>query len=62
MCCAGGRVTYVYRPVLLPNCTGLPSNSCSMAGAAGKLQLPGWGVELAVKNMEYSAMDDAKVC
>ena len=24
-------------------------------------QLPGFGVELAIKNMEYSAMDDTKV-
>ena len=59
--CAGGKVTYAYRPALLPNCTSLPEGSCSLAGAGDRLQLPGWGVELAVKNMEYSALDDAKV-
>ena len=30
-------------------------------GTGEPLQLPGFGVELAIKNMEYSAMDDSKV-
>ena len=30
-------------------------------GTGELLQLPGFGVELAIKNMEYSAMDDSKV-
>ena len=51
----------MYRPVLLPTCGSFPGSACSLAGSGGRLQLPGYGVELAVKNMEYSAMDDAQV-
>ena len=58
---AEGRLQYVYRPVLLPTCGSFPGSGCSLAGSGGRLQLPGYGVELAVKNMEYSAMDDAQV-
>ena len=35
--------------------------TCLELGTAEALQLPGFGVELAIKNMEYSAMDDTKV-
>ncbi len=35
--------------------------TCLELGTSEALQLPGFGVELAIKNMEYSAMDDSKV-
>ena len=35
--------------------------TCLELGTAEALQLPGFGVELAIKNMEYSAVDDTKV-
>ena len=50
---------YVYRPVLLHGCGG--EDACLDLGTGEALQLPGFGVELALKNMEYSALDDSKV-
>lgn len=50
---------YVYRPVLAEGC--LAGESCVGLGSGGGLPLPGFGVELAIKNMEYSALDDSKV-
>lgn len=55
----GDRVVYVYRPVLLEGC-GV-GQACVALGSGGPVQLPGFGVELAIKNMEYSALDDSKV-
>ena len=46
---ARGAATYVYRPLVAAG-----------AGAAPQ-SLQGYGVQLAIKNMEYKAMDDAKV-
>ena len=46
---ARGAATYVYRPLVAAD-----------AGAAPQ-SLQGYGVQLAIKNMEYKAMDDAKV-
>lgn len=37
------------------------ADSCTFHGTGGSLQLPGFGVEMAIKNMEYSALDDSKV-
>ena len=38
------------------------AHPCALLGAnRGRLQLPGFGVEMAIKNMEYSALDDSKV-
>ena len=34
---------------------------CSSVGSSSALNLGGYGVELALKNMEYKAMDDNKV-
>ncbi len=50
---------YVYRPVLLEGCAS--GGTCLELGTGVPLQLPGFGVELAIKNMEYSALDDSKV-
>ncbi|KAL3679974.1 hypothetical protein R1sor_022930 [Riccia sorocarpa] len=55
-----GRVKYIYRPVLPDGC-GSRVESCSRAGALDTLYLGGYGVELALKNMEYKAIDDSEV-
>ena len=36
-------------------------DSCAELGFGPHVTLPGFGVEMAVKNMEYSALDDRKV-
>ncbi len=58
-CSGAGKLVYVYRPVLAEGC--LAGESCVGLGSLGSLPLPGFGVELAIKNMEYSALDDSKV-
>ena len=55
-----GSLAYVYRPALLSGCHSV-EGTCLELGTSEVLQLPGFGVELAIKNMEYSAMDDSKV-
>ena len=51
-------VRYVLRPVLLTaGCAG----ACGDVGGGERLALAGYGVGLALKNMEYVAIDDAKV-
>ncbi|XVF67689.1 hypothetical protein PTKIN_Ptkin10aG0141700 [Pterospermum kingtungense] len=55
-----GKVKYVVRPVLPSGCeagVGL----CGAVGARDSLNLGGYGVELALKNMEYKAMDDSAI-
>eukprot|EP00854_Cymbomonas_tetramitiformis_P021362 gene21362-25675_t len=51
-------IQYVLRPVLFPGCG---AGTCAALGTGGALQIPGYGVELAIKNMEYKAQDDQKV-
>ena len=42
---------------------GPGTDPCLAAGTDGSLVLPGYGVELAIKNMEYNARDDTQqVC
>ena len=60
VCTGEGKLAYVYRPALLSSCRSV-EGTCLELGTAEALQLPGFGVELAIKNMEYSAMDDSKV-
>ena len=57
------RLRYVFRPVLLPGCLSETEemDQCADLGSGPYLTLPGFGVEMAVKNMEYSALDDRKV-
>ncbi|KAK9839732.1 hypothetical protein WJX84_005510 [Apatococcus fuscideae] len=56
---------YAYRPVLLEGCVGEGSDvtpdSCEVLGVSQQLQIGGYGVELAIKNMEYSALDDSQI-
>ncbi|KAE8669400.1 UDP-glucose:glycoprotein glucosyltransferase [Hibiscus syriacus] len=55
-----GKVKYVVRPVLPYGCEG-KVGPCGAVGAMDSLNLGGYGVELALKNMEYKAMDDSTV-
>ncbi|GER26746.1 UDP-glucose:glycoprotein glucosyltransferase [Striga asiatica] len=55
-----GKVKYVIRSVLLAGCEPKGA-SCGAMGSGEPLNLGGYGVELALKNMEYKAMDDSTV-
>ncbi|OVA04288.1 Glycosyl transferase [Macleaya cordata] len=55
-----GRVKYVVRPVLPSGCEAT-TGSCGAVGTRDALNLGGYGVELALKNMEYKAMDDSAI-
>ncbi|KAK9110137.1 hypothetical protein Sjap_018197 [Stephania japonica] len=55
-----GRVKYVVRPVLPFGCERA-SEPCGILGAGDPINLGGYGVELALKNMEYKAMDDSAI-
>lgn len=55
-----GKVRYVIRPVLPSGCEA-KSGYCGALGTKSSLNLGGYGVELALKNMEYKAMDDSTV-
>ncbi|ONK57353.1 uncharacterized protein A4U43_C10F19220 [Asparagus officinalis] len=55
-----GKVRYVVRPVLPIGCP-VAASSCSVVGTSGAVNLGGYGVELALKNMEYKAMDDSAI-
>eukprot|EP00873_Tetraselmis_striata_P021635 jgi/Tetstr1/441899/TSEL_030108.t1 len=51
---------YVFRPILVHGCT-MEGVDCLHLGTGEQLPLPGYGAELAIKNMEYKAMDDASL-
>ncbi|KAL9229315.1 hypothetical protein vseg_004797 [Gypsophila vaccaria] len=55
-----GKVRYVVRPVLPGGCE-TKASSCSALGTNDPVNLGGYGVELAMKNMEYKAMDDSLI-
>ncbi|XP_059648175.1 UDP-glucose:glycoprotein glucosyltransferase isoform X2 [Cornus florida] len=55
-----GKVKYVVRPVLPSGCES-KSGHCGAVGTRDPLNLGGYGVELALKNMEYKAMDDSAI-
>lgn len=55
-----GKVKYVLRPVLPFGCES-KSGHCGSIGTRDPLNLGGYGVELALKNMEYKAMDDSAI-
>ncbi|MBA0788613.1 hypothetical protein Gotri_025715 [Gossypium trilobum] len=55
-----GKVNYVVRPVLPSGCEA-EVGLCGAVGARDSLNLGGFGVELALKNMEYKAMDDSAI-
>lgn len=55
-----GKVLYVVRPVLPSGCEA-NVGICGVVGAKDSLNLGGYGVELALKNMEYKAIDDSMI-
>ncbi|OQU85915.1 hypothetical protein SORBI_3004G337800 [Sorghum bicolor] len=55
-----GKVRYALRPVLPSGC-GTTSTFCGSVGTVDAVTLSGYGVELALKNMEYKAMDDTAI-
>lgn len=55
-----GKVKYVVRPVLPSGCEA-EVGQCGAIGVGESLNLGGYGVELALKNMEYKAMDDSAI-
>ncbi|KAI3966207.1 hypothetical protein MKW92_005125, partial [Papaver armeniacum] len=55
-----GRVKYVFRPVLPSGCEAT-TGSCGAVGTGDALNLGGYGVVLALKNMEYKTMDDSAI-
>lgn len=55
-----GKVIYVVRPVLPSGCES-KVGVCGALGTEDYVNLGGYGVELALKNMEYKAMDDSAV-
>lgn len=48
------------RPVLPSGCQAVTSY-CGGIGTSDAVHLGGYGVELALKNMEYKAMDDSAI-
>ncbi|XP_039137617.1 UDP-glucose:glycoprotein glucosyltransferase [Dioscorea cayenensis subsp. rotundata] len=55
-----GKAKYVVRPVLPSGCQAVTSY-CGGIGTSDAVHLGGYGVELALKNMEYKAMDDSAI-
>lgn len=55
-----GFVKYIIRPVLSSGCAR-NAERCARSGYGGPVNLGGYGVELALKNMEYKAIDDSEV-
>ncbi|KAL0357165.1 UNVERIFIED_CONTAM: UDP-glucose:glycoprotein glucosyltransferase [Sesamum calycinum] len=55
-----GKIKYIVRSVLPSGCES-KSASCGAIGTGEPLNLGGYGVELALKNMEYKAMDDSTI-
>ncbi|KAG6391795.1 hypothetical protein SASPL_149555 [Salvia splendens] len=55
-----GKVKYVVRSVLPSGCEQKTS-PCGAIGTGDSVNLGGYGVELALKNMEYKAMDDSAI-
>ncbi|GLJ16960.1 hypothetical protein SUGI_0293070 [Cryptomeria japonica] len=55
-----GEVQYIVRPVIPSGCES-KAEYCSAVGTGNIVNLGGYGVELALKNMEYKAIDDSEV-
>ena len=59
MSTGGTPLVYALRAMLTQGCSEL--STCSLLGTQDTLHLAGYGVEMAIKNMEYSALDDSQV-
>lgn len=55
-----GKVKYAVRSVLPIGCE-VKTSRCGALGTKSPVNLGGYGVELALKNMEYKAMDDSMI-
>uniref|UniRef100_A0A0D9XKJ1 UDP-glucose:glycoprotein glucosyltransferase n=1 Tax=Leersia perrieri TaxID=77586 RepID=A0A0D9XKJ1_9ORYZ len=55
-----GKIRYALRQVLPSGCQAT-SSFCGSIGSVDAVTLSGYGVELALKNMEYKAMDDTAI-
>ena len=55
-----GRIRYIFRPALdSDHCRGAEMHDCADYGQQERLKLGGFGVELALKSTEYSAINEA---
>jgi len=52
-------ITYAWRPVTKAGCGSTCTNLGLRSSGGGTMRIPGYGVELAIKNMEYNARDDS---
>lgn len=53
-----GEIVYVLRPTLSQACVNDLQDACSQFGVSETVALPGFGVEMALKSTEYSAVDE----
>lgn len=55
-------LAYAWRPYMAGSGEGgaCDPSGCARLGTGDRLVLPGYGVEMAIKNMEYNARDDSK--
>lgn len=52
-------ITYAWRPINKAGCGSTCTNLGLQSSGGGAMRIPGYGVELAIKNMEYNARDDS---
>ncbi|GMH34056.1 hypothetical protein BSKO_01890 [Bryopsis sp. KO-2023] len=53
-----GDLLYIYRPILNQGCSEEYLDPCVEFGIGEDLALPGFGIEMALKSTEYSAVDE----
>lgn len=54
-----GNVSYLWRPIPYSSVACQDDFSCSQMGTDKNMSIPGYGVDLAMKNMEYNARDSS---
>jgi UDP-glucose:glycoprotein glucosyltransferase len=55
-----GNVSYLWRPIPYSGVACQEEFSCSQLGTDKNMSIPGYGVDLAIKNMEYNARDSSE--
>lgn len=55
-----GSVSYLWRPIPYSGVACQDEFSCSQLGTDRNMTIPGYGVDLAIKNMEYNARDSSE--
>lgn len=55
-------MVYLWRPHAPPQCMDDPAavSRCGLHGAHERLDLPSFGAEFVIKNMEYKTMDEVR--